>query len=134
MNTWNSQAFKNLKTISVFDKADDDGSRSINEIYQNINKTTLEAINLLLCTYENIMLDEHILQFKEYRNLLEKFMDAELKLSKFGEHYATLCLWACDEATSGPDTCECISMKRKFDNIFKLITFYNRFINAFQKN
>lgn len=89
----------------------------------------IEVLESFLKEYKPF-LDSHNL--KKLENLVARLYilnENGTITSRFGEHYKN-CIWADNKATSGPDTCVCISVTYKYRDALKAI---QHFKNIYEK-
>lgn len=72
----------------------------------NNSKMYAQQIEVFLNQFEDMLFEDHLQRLQILKNTLEDLEDKELIYSKYGFHYK-LCPWSDDDATEGPDTCQC---------------------------
>lgn len=82
-------------------------------------------IKQFLEEYKYTLLDEHREKIIYQYKFLKPYIDMKKVTSVHGNHYIS-CLWANDNATSGPDTCECSVVNRYQISLDKLVSWYKK--------
>lgn len=73
----------------------------------------IENIASFLNKYSEFLDYETTIKLEKVLKELKAAKKSGTRISKFGNHYTT-CMWSDNATTSGPDTCECVSLNFKY--------------------
>lgn len=95
----------------------------------NIKYTLIiEDILNLLKYNQNILLEEHYVEFLNTMSFLNQFEGVSSSESVNGCHFIN-CPWSSNQCKEGPDTCACYILENKLLRMKKLILLYKRLQN-----
>lgn len=80
-------------------------------------------IEQFLNEFFDIICDEHKEEIEQHWEFLKTFINVDKVNSKYGEHYVS-CPWSKNDATEGPDTCDCYYVDMHLKRVLYLINFY----------
>lgn len=82
-----------------------------------------QQIELFLMQFEGMLFEQHLQRMEFLKATLEDLEEKELIHSKFGFHYK-LCPWSEDDASSGPDSCQCYMLPALKEEALSLMIKY----------
>lgn len=88
----------------------------------------MDDVDRFLNEYSIVLLEEHREDILRYHTFLRKYENVPKTSSKFGIHF-TICPWAYDTATCGPDTCGCCYADTYEERLMKIVNWYKKNVN-----
>lgn len=88
-----------------------------------LTQADLEIITSFLKDNKSFLSTGDLKKLETFAEKIALLIRNGIKKSQFGEHYKS-CVWSDDKATSGPDTCVCVSITYQYRDALKCIDHY----------